>query len=180
MGSTIIFLVFFVALIIFLVFFVIQFYNIFFRGFAPFVATKRKVIKRIVNEFEIGEDTKIYELGCGRAGFLRAVRKIHPGVELVGIEYSFLPYLIGQIQNAFTRSNLKIKKKNFFKVDLSEADVIYCYLNGDMMKKLSEKFKKECKEGAMIISYMFPIHDMEPAKVMSVENSSDKVYFYKT
>ena len=179
MWSLIIFLIFLICLTIFLIFFVVQFYNIFFRGFAPFVATKNKILKRIIGEFEVNENTKIYELGCGRAGFLRAVRKAHPKVELVGIEYAFLPYLIGQIQNAFTRSHLKIIKKNFFKVDLREADIIYCYLNGKMMKDLGAKFKKECKKGCMVISYYFPLHDTEPTKVMSVENSSDKVYFYK-
>jgi len=180
MWSLVIFLIFLICLTIFLIFFVVQFYNIFFRGFAPFIATKRKIIKKIIDEIEVKKSTKIYELGCGRAGFLRAVRKAYSEVELIGIEYAFFPYLIGQIQNAFTRSRLKIIKKNFFKVDLSEADVIYCYLNGKMMKELEEKFKKECKKGTMIISYTFPLHKTQPAKVMSVENSSDKVYFYKT
>jgi len=180
MWSLIFFSIFLIGLTIFLIFFVVQFYNIFFRGFAPFVATKKKIIKQIIGEFEVKKETKVYELGCGRAGFLRAVRERYPEVELIGIEYAFFPYLIGQIQNAFTKSHLKIIKNNFFKVDLSEADVIYCYLNGKMMKDLEGKFKKECKKGTMIISYTFPLHKMHPAKVMSVENSSDKVYFYKT
>jgi hypothetical protein len=170
---------FILLLFVFFVFFVVQFFNICFRGFAPFISTRPKVIAKIISELKMRKDATVYELGCGRAGFLRALRKKYPQAKLIGIEYSFLPYLLGQIQNSFTGCKLKIIKKNFLKVDLSRADVIYCYLNEASMKALEGKFNKECKSGTVIISYMFSLPNMKSEKELAVRNEKDKVYFYR-
>jgi trans-aconitate methyltransferase len=169
-----------ILILIFLIFFVTQFYNIVFRGFAPFVCTKPKVIKGILEELKVDDKAIIYELGCGRAGFLHACRKKYPKAELIGVEYSFLPYIIGQIQNSFIGDKLKIIKQNFLKVDLSQANVVYCYLNIETMKKLAVKFEKECRPGTIIISYLFPLPNMESEKILKIRHEKDKVYFYRT
>lgn len=162
--------------IIFAVFFMVQFYNIVFRGYAPFISTKKKIIKKIIEKLELKEDGVIYELGCGQAGFLRAARKKFPQAKLVGFEYSFLPYVIAQIQNSLSKSKISIKKKNIFKVDLSEADVLYCYLNLLTMRKLEDKIKAEGKKGLKIISYQFPLPSLQTKEILEI--GKDKVYFY--
>ena len=169
---------FILLLLVFFIFFIIQFFNICFRGFAPFISTRPKVIQKIINELKMEEDSTVYELGCGRAGFLRALRKKYPQAKLIGIEYSFLPYLIGQIQNSLTGCKLKILKENFLKADLSEADVIYCYLNQATMKKLAAKFSQECRPGTVIISYLFSLPDRESEKVIEA-GKREKIYFYR-
>ena len=161
---------------IFAVFFTVQFYNILFRGYAPFISSKKEIIKKIISKLELKENGVIYELGCGNAGFLRAARKKFPSAELVGFEYSFLPYVIAQIQNSLSKSKISIRKKNIFKVDLSQADVLYCYLNVLTMKKLEEKIKTEGKSGLKIISYQFPLPDMKIEEILADEKG--KVYFY--
>ena len=166
------------VLLFFLAFFAVQFFNIFFRGYAPFVSTRPKVIKSIIGELAIKEDATVYELGCGRAGFLRALRKKYPKAKLFGVEYSFWPYLVAEMQNSLSKSKLEIMRKNMFKVDLSGADVIYCYLNAKMMEELAKKFKGECKPGATVISYTFPLHGMPSEKVLEV-GKNEKVYFYR-
>ena len=175
---TIAFFILLVFILIFFVFFTVQFYNICFRGFAPFVCTSFKVIRRILEELKIEDNATIYELGCGRAGFLHACRKKYPKAKLVGIEYSFLPYLLGQIQNSFLKDKLILKKENLFKVNLKEANVIYCYLNPDMMRRLENKFRQECQTGTIIISYAFPLPNMTSEKAIEADKH-EKVYFYR-
>ncbi len=172
---------FFFLLIILFLFFISQFYNIFFRGYAPFVSSKPKVIQTVLKELtklKIKPQT-IYELGAGRAGFLRAARQRFPQAKLVGIEYSFLPLFLGKIQSALTNSKIEFIKKNIFTVDLGPAEVIYCYLNVDMMKRLEPILKKECRMGTIIISYQFPLPHLVPIKTISLNNDKDKIYFYK-
>ncbi|OGF25861.1 hypothetical protein A2331_04705 [Candidatus Falkowbacteria bacterium RIFOXYB2_FULL_34_18] len=171
-----IFLFFLILLITFFIFFVIQFYNIVFRSYAPFISTKRNVIKKIVESLNIKEDSIIYELGCGRAGFLRAIGRKYPRAKMFGVEYSFLPFLIAGLQDSLTNNNITILKKNFFKVDLSRADMIYCYLNLETMKRLEEKFKKECKHGAIVVSCSFPMPTVAPQKV--IQEKGESIYFY--
>jgi hypothetical protein len=176
---TIIEIIIFVLVVILFVFFVVEFYNIVFKGFAPFIPTRPKVIKKIIDEIEVPENATIMEFGCGAAGFLRAVHKKYPKANLIGIEYSLLPYVVANIQNMLGKNSVKIVKGNFFSTDISKADIIYCYLSVDSMQELEEKFKKECKEGAQIISFTFPMHNTEPVKKASVGNIGEKIFFYK-
>ena len=88
-------------LIIFLVvfaFFIIilgeHLYKTIFKGFAPFIITRPKIVKEIIKRLEINNKSIIYELGCGQAGFLKAVGKKYPNSILVGIENSIILYLI--------------------------------------------------------------------------------------
>ncbi len=158
----------------------IQFFQIALGGYAPIIPTKNKVIKRIMKEMSPKDGCAVYELGCGNAGFLRAVENKFPNIKkLVGIEYFFFPYLIGKIQTSLRKSKIKILKKNFLRLNIEEADIIYCFLSKPMMVKLKEKFNKECKAGTQIISYQFSLPEMEPVKVIDVyDNKKDKIYFY--
>lgn len=163
------------AIIIFLL---IEFYHIIFCGYAPFIPTGRKAISAAVENIKLPENAVVYELGCGHAGFLRELRKKYPQAELIGVEYNFFPYLIGQIQNSLSGSKIKFIKKNFFKVDFSRADAIYCFLSIRSMAQLESKFKSECKPGTQIISYNFTLPNYAPDKVVEMENKN-KIYFYK-
>jgi len=166
-----------IALVIFAVFFVTQFFNILFRGFAPYVSTRTEVINKIIDSIDFKDGERIYELGCGKAGFLRAFEAKNPRGKFVGFEYSFWPYAIAKFQLGLTESNIEIHKKNIFKADLKDADLIYCYLNNKTMQKLEKKFTEECKPGTRIISYQFPLPNKQATKVIDV-NKEDKVYFY--
>ena len=172
------FLVFFQAfLVILLILAIIQFYNIVFRGFSPFISTKFKTILAILKELELNGSEHVYELGAGKAGFLRAVEQKFKNSKLTGVEYSFWPYTLARFQIILSGSKIKMVKKNIFKVSLKEADVIYCFLNIDMMKKLEDKIRNECRTGTLVISYHFRLPSLEPEKVIKEEK--DSIYFYR-
>lgn len=170
----------FIALSIILIavaaFLLSQFFNILFRGYAPFISTNSEVIDKISEEIKLDSDPKFYELGCGKASFLRAISEKFPQAECVGIEYSFLPWLIAKIQTVFKQSKIKIQKNNIFKVNLADADYVYCYLNPKMMGLLEKKFKEECKPGTKIISYTFSLPNFKPEKTLEADGG--KIYFY--
>lgn len=169
-------IIFTIILVIAAAFLLSQFFNILFRGYAPFISTNSEIIEKIVSEIAPDSDSKFYELGCGKARFLRAIAKKFPKAECVGVEYSFLPYLIAKIQIAFNKSKIKIKKKNIFKINLSDADYVYCYLNPKMMSRLEKKFKEECKLGTRIISNTFSLPNSKPEKTVTADGN--KIYFY--
>ena len=183
MGEVIIQSIFLILLLVFFVFFVIQFFNIFFRGFAPFVSTRPKVMLAVLDELkerlEKDTDKVVIELGCGKAGFLRAMREYYPKAKLIGVEYSFLPMFIARIQNALSKSNLKLIKKNIIDTDISEADVIYCYLNRKTMEALEIKLEAECKNNTIVVSNSFSLPKRDPEKVLEIDGVKEKVYIYK-
>ena len=163
----------------FFVFFIHQLFHIFFKGYAPFLPTKKKAIKKILNEVDLADDAVIYELGCGRAGFLQAARKKFPDAKLTGFENSFLLFWQAKIQNWLKGAKLTILKRNLFMVDLSSANLIYCYLNESMMKRLLRKFKKELAHGTSVISFQHKIPTMEPTKIIKGAKETELVYFYQ-
>jgi len=170
-------LIILLALIVYLIFFVSQFINIIFRDYAPFISTDKKTIKRILREIQIKERAIVYELGCGRARFLRIVEKTRTAAELIGVENLFSLYLFSKIKFKLQGSKIKLLKQDFFTVNLKNADLIYCYLNNTTMESLGEKFSLECRAGTQIISRSFPIPQFKPSKVIEIKNK--KVYFYK-
>ncbi|MFH0892620.1 MAG: class I SAM-dependent methyltransferase [Candidatus Falkowbacteria bacterium] len=173
--STIIFLSFVIA------FFLImaeQFFNLLFRGYAPFISTRPGAIDKIVADLELPEKAVVYELGCGKAPLLRALSRKYPQADLIGIENEPVPYLIASIQANLAKTNIKIKRKNLFNINLGDADAVYCYLNPKMMSKLEKKFLSECKNGAVVISYQFPMPELKPEKILEV-GEGEKVYFYR-
>jgi len=165
------------VLFIYFIFFISQFSNIIFRGYAPFVSTDNTTIKKILSKSKIKEQSTIYELGCGRARFLRTTEKLFPQIKLIGIENLSSLYLINKLRLKLQGSRIKLLKKDFFAVNLKDADLIYCYLNNSTMQKLGEKFKQECLPGTQIISRSFPIPQFKPEELIIVKNK--KIYFYK-
>lgn len=174
-----------VALIVFIlivsVLLLIQFYQILINGFPPFLTTKKKIVDLIIteikkNNIELGGKI-VYELGCGKALFLSGMEKEYKNAKLIGVENSPIPYLISKVRFFLRRSRVILKRENFFKMNLKEADLIYCYLNVRTMASLREKLLAECRPGTIIISCTFLLPKVEAVKIIELEDR--KVYFYK-
>jgi trans-aconitate methyltransferase len=171
-------IIFLILLLFFFEFFVVQIYNLIFRGYAPFVATNKRVRTRILEEVKLEESATVIELGAGKAGFLKGVREKYKNAKLVGVEISFVPWLIGKMQSALSGSRIEFKKENIFKTDIHEADLIYCYLNIKTMAKLEEKFSKELKTGARVISNQFHLPNKNEEKMIDM-GKDGKVWVYR-
>ena len=172
-------IILFLLLFVWFFFFIVQAYNIIFRGYAPFVSTRKKIIDDIIKNIERKDGFTLIELGCGKAGFLQAAREKFPKATLIGYEYSFWPLAQAKIRNWINGNRLILKKKNIFKADLSQADIIYCYLFPQMMAELVPRFKTELKKGTEIISFQFSISGMTLVKEIREEGTSERIYFYK-
>ena len=170
-------IILFLLLLAIISFLISEFYGILFRGYAPLISTKTELLDKIIKELRLAPGAKVFELGAGYAGFLRAVEKKFPDASFTGIEYSFWPWLTTKLQLAWRKSRIKMVRGNLFKTDLKQADLIYCYLNPKMMQSLESKFKTECKQGTQIISQAFPLHNLIPVKVVESDKQS-KIFFY--
>ncbi len=71
--------------------------------------------------------------------------------------------------------HVNVVKENLLNVDLSKADVVYCYLFTHIMQRLGAKAKNEMKDGALLISVEHKINDLVPEYV----DEKDKIYVYK-
>lgn len=143
------------------------------RG-VPFVSTPRRKYRQILEAVELKPGEKIYDVGCGKASLLVLAAKEF-GAKGIGYELSLWPWLWSQFNILVSRADVQVRMKNFFKADLSDADVVYCYLFPEVMARLEPKFAKELKPTARVVSYGFKLPNTEPVKVVNTRKD-DKLY----
>ncbi len=141
----------------------------------PYVPSKRSSVHEMVKAAELKPCETVFDLGCGDGRLLIAAEK-QTGVRAIGFEIAPLMFLMALIKKSLAHSKIQINFKNFFSTDLSEADVIFCYLFPEAMEKLLEKIKNECKPGTRIISNTFKIQSMMPTRTM---DTNPKIYVYR-
>ena len=83
------------------------------------------------------------------------------GAKAVGLELSPLVYVLAKIRKIFWRSKAEIHFCDFRHKNLSDADVIVCYLLPEPLARLQPKLEAELKKGARVISYAFQIGNWE-------------------
>lgn len=150
----------------------ILFYLIFFLGAlfeAPWLPTTKKDFDRIAKLAGLQPGMLFYDLGSGSGELLFYLSKKY-GVNCVGIEISPFLYLYSKIKSLFFRK-VKIKYGNFYKYDLSEADVVYVFLFPKTYHKLKTKISSGLKTGTRIVLSYWPFKDREPAQISEKENS---------
>jgi len=162
-------------------------YNVvlYFRTKVPIVISPKvyvdKLLKYLKQEYLVDNKTVVYELGSGWGDFSFAIEKLGPK-KIIAYELSPVHILFSKLKAKFIHSKVVFEKKDFFEADLSEADLVYVYLVPEIVDKLWQKMKKECKSGTMMILLGHPMGGLEPIKKISVNSkktNSGIYYFYK-
>lgn len=147
---------------------------------APWLPIWQKDVQRMLDLADIKPNDKVYDLGAGDGRLLIAAAQNYQATA-VGWEISILPYLIGwfKIRILGLNSKVKLKYGNFFKADISQADIICLFLTPDGLNKLQPKLEKEVKSGTKILSYSFKFKDWEPKEISKPDKNKISVYLYQ-
>jgi len=130
----------------------------------PSKPTKPERIRKALQLVDLKPGEILYDLGAGDGRVLLIAAKEFD-VKAVGIE-------VGPIQCAWmwlqvTASGLgdriKIKWGDFFKTDLSEADVVYVYATSREVAKLAPHLEKKMKRGSRLVSISADFPEWEPS-----------------
>lgn len=148
-------------------------------GGALYVSTSRVRISAFLEAVPMKAGQLLVDIGCGDGRVLRKVRKRY-GVRAVGYELNLLAYIKAKLL-CLGRKNVEIKWCNFWTVDLSDADVVFCYLFPDVMKDLAAKLKLGLKPGAVVVSCNFDLPGFIPEQILRPGNSlhNDPIYVYR-
>lgn len=146
---------------------------------ALYVSTSRVKIKAIMDALQMKPGQVLVDLGCGDGRVLRRASKYF-NARAIGYEVNLLAYIKARML-CLGRKRVVIKRKNFWLVDLSNADVVFCYLFPDVMRKLSDKLKTELKSGAVIVSCNFVLPGFTPARILRPGGTlnNDPLYVYQ-
>jgi len=157
---------------------IILFQYFIFRGFTPFLPSRPALIDKIIDTLNIDpQDEKVfYSLGSGKSGFLRGVEKKYPNAKMLGVEDDFLYYFISKLQVLIKKSRIKIIKKDFYHLDVKDADIVYCHLDVEQFRELKGKLKLETKVGVVIISIGYAMPGEDASEILEVGDDMVKWY----
>jgi len=142
---------------------------------AIWVPTKKKDYDRVARLANLKPKTTFYDLGSGSNNMLFYFSKKY-GVKCVGIEISPFWYFYSKIKSLFYKK-VKIMYGNFYKYNLSKADIVYVFLTNKALDSLKEKFSNELKENSKMVLSSWPFRNTNPTKI-SKENNETPYYLY--
>jgi SAM-dependent methyltransferase len=120
------------------------------RTKVPIVATPKRYYREIFSQIKIGPHSVIYDLGSGKGDFLFEAEKFHPK-KIAGYELSPLHFLFIKLKKFLKKSRVEIHCRDFFKADISDADIIYLFLVPQIVLEAWQKIKKETRPGTLVI-----------------------------
>jgi SAM-dependent methyltransferase len=139
---------------------------------ALYVSTSRRRIAAFLDAIPMTSQDRLVDLGCGDGRVLRqAVRRY--GVTAIGYEVNWLAYLKARLL-CIGIEPLRIYRRDFWEADLSAADVVFCYLYPDVLKRLAQKLNSELKPGALIVSANFTLPGFHPIQVLRLSHTLHK------
>ena len=133
---------------------------------APFVASPRSVVRRMLTLAELKPNEIFYDLGAGDGRtVIMAAQEF--GARAVGIELreDLAKKAIEAVNQLGLQGRVTIVNGNFFDVNIGQADVVFLYLTTSANEKVRPKLEAELKVGARVVSHDYEIVGWKPVKV---------------
>jgi len=147
-------------------------------GMSP-MPSSAKATRAILDLIPGNAGERIAELGSGWGGLALAVTSHRPEAHVMAYELSLLPWMwsIG-VARLMGRQEIEFVRRDFFDADLSETDVVLCYLFPGAMERLAEPLT-HLKAGSVIISNTFRLPGWQPDEVVELDDLyRTRVYRY--
>ena len=132
------------------------------RKGAPWVPSRRPAVRKMLALAGLKPGEMIYDLGSGDGRVLIAAARRYR-VRGVGVEID--PLRVAWSRMAIRwhglQGQVRIVRGNLFDLDLSDADVVTCYLLQKTNDRLSEKLERELRPGARVVSNTFRFQGLE-------------------
>ena len=146
----------------------------------PFVPTPKKNVKMVIDALDLKPRNVFYDLGCGDGRFL--IEAEIRGAKAIGFEISAWAYGKAILNIWRHQSKAKVIFKNFYPININDADAVFCFLLDSVMPKVETKLKKELKKGAKIVCYGFLLPSWPPKKIIETnpkDKKASKIYIYQ-
>lgn len=143
--------------------------------------TNGKKAKAATRLAKISDKDYVYELGSGDATFLITACK-STGAKGIGVEIDYIRHVIGflNVYKNGLQKKIRLENKNFFKVNLKSATVVFVYLVPRVLEDLKPKLYKDLKKGTKIISFRYKFNISKKDKLRLVgEDKRNQMYLYK-
>ena len=123
--------------------------------------------------------TTLYELGAGFGTLALPLAREFPQTKVISYELSWFPWWVARLRASIARlDNLCVRRADFLQADLSDADLLICYLYPGAMHRLAAKLENEPCHGHMI-SNTFALPGYQPVETHRLRDLyKSPIYLY--
>jgi SAM-dependent methyltransferase len=143
---------------------------------APWVPTRKNDYERIVKLANLQPGMFFYDLGSGNGEMLFYLSRRYD-INCIGIEISPILYLYSKIKSLFYKK-VNILYGNFYKHDISKADVIYVFSMPKNLEKLKSGVIKKMNNNSKIVISCWPLQNYSPDQISKIDKGIT-YYLYK-
>ncbi len=136
---------------------------------APFVPIPKGIEDGIIESLRLGDNSVLYDLGCGDGRVLKKAIEKYPNIKAVGVEIAFIPYLLARFKTRKYK-NIEIKREDIFQTDIRNVTHVFVYLYPHIMEKLMPILEKKCKKGTRIVSCDFEDKNLKPTEIIELDS----------
>jgi len=149
-------------------------------------AIRQKVIEVFLAESKLlkKDNMTVYDIGCGYGHITRDLARAMPNANIIGVEVNKISYWRAILTSKILGiKNTRYINKNFHDVDISDADGLYMFLLGRLMKQIREKLEQDLTKGTLVVSNKFKINgDWTPIDTLDIKTlapSQKTIFIYK-
>jgi SAM-dependent methyltransferase len=136
---------------------------------APYLATPREVVEKMLQMAKVDGSDVLYDLGCGDGRIVITAAKKY-GARGVGVDIDLerIRESLRGAQEAGVEKLVKFRLEDATKTDLSEATVLALYLLPESNALLRPKFEKQLKPGTYVVTHNYRIPGWEEKEIDAV------------
>lgn len=132
-----------------------------FRTQVPYYPSTRATREAVDNLLPQGRVLRFIDIGSGFGGMVLHLARERPESEFIGIEVAPMPWLASVLRARIDRTRARFILGDYGRFDFGDCDVVFAYLSPAAMPALWEKARAEMRQGALLLSYEFPIPGVE-------------------
>lgn len=122
----------------------------------------------------------IFELGSGWGHLAFTIAKTYPQSQVIAVENSWIPYCVSRIISKILNiKNIKFLRRDFWSLDLKEAQCVVCYQYRQGVQRLYAKLEKETLSSVLFISHVFAVEGVSASQtIVSRDIQFSTIYIY--
>jgi hypothetical protein len=150
-----------------------------FRTQVPFYPSNLVTWDAVAKLLPKDRSVHLIDIGSGLGGLVLNLAKRRPESKFLGIEIAPLPWLVSSARARLAGSSARFMRGDYGRLNFAEYDIVFAYLSPVAMPGLWEKARTEMRSGAMLLSYEFPIPEVEPTFTVSTVANKPKIYGWR-
>lgn len=147
-----------------------------FRTQVPFFPSRPATWKAVLRLLPTGRSVRFIDIGSGFGGLAMHLAAAGRDNSVVGIEVAPLPWVVSVLRARIVESRARFLRGDYGRLDFSNYDVVFAYLSPAAMPALWQKARTEMSQGSLLLSYEFPVPDVEPDIVVEVDDGGPSLY----